>query len=181
MAFKIVISEPKSKRAWQIEKEVPSLVGKKIGEKFDGSLIGLSGFTLQVTGGSDKDGFPMRPDLEGSARKKALLTKGIGFRARKKIKKKVFKVKGMRKRKYVRGTMISDEIMQVNCKVVEGEGDIPKILGIQPKQKEGEESSEAPKAEAPKEVPKEEKPEQPKEEKKEEPKQEAKPEEKKGE
>ena len=150
MAFKIVISEPKSKKAWQIEKDAPSLVGKKIGENFDGSSIGLSGFTLQVTGGSDKDGFPMRPDLPGSQRKKALLTKGIGFRARKKIKKKVFKVKGMRKRKYVRGNTISDEIIQVNCKIVEGEGDIPKILGIQPKQKEGE------KTEQPKEEPKKE-------------------------
>ena len=166
MAFKIGISEPKSKKAWQIEKDVPSLVGKKIGEKFDGSSIGLAGFTLQVTGGSDKDGFPMRPDLEGSARKKALLSKGIGFRSRKKIKKKVFKVKGMRKRKFIRGNTVSDEIMQVNCKIVEGEGDIPKILGIQPKEKEGEEKA----AEQPKE-------EKPKEEKQEE----AKPEEKKGE
>ena len=195
MAFKIVISEPKSKKAWQIEKEAPLLVGKKIGENFDGSLIGLSGFTLQLTGGSDKDGFPMRPDLPGSQRKKALLTKGIGFRGRKKIKKKVFKVKGMRKRKYIRGNIISDEIMQVNCKVVEGEGDIPKILQIQPKKKEGEEPAETPKEEAPKEEtkPKEEKKPEPKKEepepevkkeepKKEEPKkEEAKPEEKKGE
>ena len=179
MAFKIVISEPKSKKAWQIEKDVPSLVGKKIGEKFDGSSLGLAGFTLQVTGGSDKDGFPMRPDLDGSARKKALLTKGIGFRSRKKIKKKVFKVKGMRKRKYVRGNTVSDEIMQVNCKIVEGEGDIPKLLGIQPKQKEGEEKSvEQTKEEKPKEAPKEVKKEEPKPEPK---KEEAKPEEKKGE
>jgi small subunit ribosomal protein S6e len=152
--FKIVISEPKSRKAWQIEKEVPSLIGKKTGDNFDGSLIGLPGFSLQITGGSDKDGFPMRPDLPGSLRKKALLTKGIGFRGRKKIKKKVFKVKGMRKRKYIRGNTISDEIVQVNCKVVEGEGDIPKILGIPPKEKE--------------EVKEEEKPDKPKEETKQE-------------
>jgi len=172
--FKIVISEPKSKKAWQIEKEVPSLIGKRIGDKFEGSLIGLSGFTLQITGGSDKDGFPMRPDLLGTARKKALLTKGIGFRGRKKIKKKVFKVKGMRKRKYIRGNMISPEIVQVNCKVLEGEGDIPKILGIPPKEKKEEVKEEKP------ETPKEEKLQEPKPEKVEEkPKEEAKPEEKK--
>ncbi|MEM5872323.1 MAG: 30S ribosomal protein S6e [Candidatus Aenigmatarchaeota archaeon] len=138
MAFKIVISEPKSRKAWQIEKDVPSLIGMKIGDKFDGSLIGLSGFTLQITGGSDKDGFPMRPDLPGSARKKALLSKGIGFRGTKKVKKKKIKVKGMRKRKYVRGNTISTDIVQINCKVVEGEGDIPMILGIQPKEKKEE-------------------------------------------
>ena len=167
MAFKIVISEPKSKKAWQIEKEAPSLIGKKIGEKFDGSLVGLAGFTLQVTGGSDKDGFPMRYDLEGSTRKKALLTKGVGFRGIKKIRKAKYKVDGMKKRKYIRGNMISDEIMQINCKVVEGEGDIPTILGIKPKE------------EAPKEEQKTEEQEKPKEEKAEKPKQEAKPEEKK--
>jgi len=182
MEFIIVISKPhskpKSSKAWQTKKEVPSLIGKKIGDKFDGSLIGLSGFTLQITGGSDKDGFPMRPDLPGTLRKKALLTKGIGFRGRKKIKKKVFKVKGMRKRKYIRGNTISPEIVQVNCKVLEGEGDIPKILGIPPKEKKEEVKEEKP------EAPKEEKPKEPKPEKvpekvDEKPKEEAKPEEKK--
>ncbi|NIO44753.1 MAG: 30S ribosomal protein S6e [Candidatus Aenigmarchaeota archaeon] len=147
MVFKIVISEPKSRKAWQIEKDAPSLMGKKIGEQFDGSLIGLSGFTLQITGGSDKDGFPMRPDLEGSVRKKALLSKGIGFRGFKKIKKKKYKRKGMRKRKYIRGNTISENIIQVNCKILEGEGNIPMILGIKPKEEEKKE--EAPKTEAP--------------------------------
>jgi len=146
MPFKIVISDPKTRKAWQVEKDVPSLTGKKIGEKFDGSLIGLSGFTLQITGGSDKDGFPMRPDLGGFARKKALLTKGIGFRGTKKIRKVKYKVKGMRKRKYIRGNTVSTDIIQVNCKVVEGEGDIPMILGIQPKEKK-EEAKEEPKEE----------------------------------
>jgi len=129
MAFKIVISESRTRKSWQIEKEVPSLVGLKIGEKFDGSLIGLSGFTLQITGGSDKDGFPMRPDLTGTARKKVLLSKGPGFKPIR---------EGMRKRKYVRGNLISVDIVQVNCKIVEGEGDIPTILGIQPKEKKEE-------------------------------------------
>jgi small subunit ribosomal protein S6e len=179
--FKIVISEPKSRKAWQIEKEVPSLIGKKIGDNFEGSVIGLSGFTLQITGGSDKDGFPMRPDLLGTLRKKALLTKGIGFRGRKKIKKKVFKVKGMRKRKYIRGNTISTEIIQVNCKIIEGEGDIPKILGIKPKEEKTEEApKEEVKPEVKEEKPKEKKPEPEKapEKVEEKPKEEPKPEEK---
>jgi len=126
MVFKICVNEPKTKRSWQIEKDIPSLIGLKIGDKFDGSLIGLSGFTLQITGGSDKDGFPMRYDLTGTARKKALLTSGPGFRST---------VKGLRRRKYIRGNTLSADIVQVNCKVIEGEGDIPMILGIQPKEK----------------------------------------------
>jgi len=139
---KIVISEPKSKKAWQIEKDASSLIGKKIGEKVDGSLIGLSGFTLQITGGSDKDGFPMRPDLDGVSRKKILIVKSIGFRGIKTIRKKKYKVKGMKKRKYVRGNTISDAIVQINCKVLEGEGDIPMILGIPPKEKKEEPKTE---------------------------------------
>jgi small subunit ribosomal protein S6e len=126
MAFKICINEPKTKKSWQVEKDIPSLIGLKIGDKFDGSLMGLSGFTLQITGGSDKDGFPMRYDLAGIARKKALLTSGPGFRPT---------VKGLRRRKYIRGNTISADIVQVNCKVIEGEGDIALMLGIQPKEK----------------------------------------------
>lgn len=79
MAFKIVISEPKTKKAYQIEKDVPSLIGLKIGQKFDGSMLGLSGFTLEVTGGSDKDGFPMRKDLEGFLKKESSSYKKCRF------------------------------------------------------------------------------------------------------
>ena len=161
MAFKIVIADPKSKKAWQVEKDVPSFFGKKIGDKIEGSLIGMSGFTLEVTGGSDKEGFPMRNDLEGTARKKVLLTKGVGFRGIKKIRKVKYKVEGLKRRKYIRGNTISENIMQVNLKVVEGEGDIPLMLGIAPKEEPKEEAT----AEAPKEEKTEEKQEAPKEEK----------------
>jgi small subunit ribosomal protein S6e len=146
LVFKICINEPKTKRSWQVEKDVPSLIGVKIGDKFDGSLIGLSGFTLQLTGGSDKDGFPMRYDLQGIARKKALLTSGPGFRPT---------VKGLRRRKYIRGNTISADIVQVNCKVIEGGGDIAMMLGIQPKEKPKE--AEKPEEAKPTEPAKEEK------------------------
>jgi small subunit ribosomal protein S6e len=126
LAFKIVISEPKTKRAWQIEKELPSMLGRKIGDSFDGAELGLAGFTLQITGGSDKDGFPMRPEIPGPGRIKALLSGPPGFHPWK---------EGQRKRKYVRGNTISDAIVQINCKIIAGEGDIPAMLGIKPKEK----------------------------------------------
>jgi small subunit ribosomal protein S6e len=143
MAFKIVISEPKSKKAWQKDIDAPALIGKKIGDKVEGSLVGLSGFTLQITGGSDKEGFPMRVDLDGVSRKKVLLTKGVGFSGTKKIRKVKYKVHGMKKRKYIRGNTISESIVQVNLKVLEGEGDIPTILGIPPKAPKTEKPAEA--------------------------------------
>jgi len=137
MVFRIVISNPKTKKAYQVDKDVPSLIGSKIGQKFDGSMMGLSGFTLEVTGGSDKEGFPMRGDLDGTARKKVLITKSTGFRGKKMIKrkgKKSKKIEGLRRRKYVRGNTISENIMQINTKVIEGEGDIAMMLGIEKKE-----------------------------------------------
>src|SRR5207245_648479 len=67
--FKAVIADPKSGKAYK--KDITghyanALIGKKIGEDLDGLYVGLPGYKLQITGGSDKDGFPMRSDLPGA-------------------------------------------------------------------------------------------------------------------
>ena len=108
MAFKLVVSDPKTRKSYQ--KEVSEgLVGKKIGDKVDGKIAGLDGFELQITGGSDNDGFPMRKDVSGTARKKILVSHGTGFHARQ---------PGMRKRMSIRGNTISEDISQINTKVL---------------------------------------------------------------
>ncbi len=66
MAFKLVVSDPKSRKSYQKEVSGEGILGKKIGDKFSGAAAGLEGYELQITGGSDKDGFPMRKDVEGS-------------------------------------------------------------------------------------------------------------------
>lgn len=86
------------------------LVGKEIGDEFDGEAIGLEGYTLQVTGGSDKQGFPMRKTIQGSQRQRRLLEKGSGIQGNE---------KGVKKRKSVRGKRVSEEIQQLNVKVTE--------------------------------------------------------------
>lgn len=86
------------------------LFGKQIGETFDGGIIGLSGYKLEVRGGSDRDGFPMKDSLEGTERKKVLLKNGIGLDVEK---------DGERQRKSVRGNTVSNQIEQLNTKVVE--------------------------------------------------------------
>lgn len=123
--FRFVINEPKTRKSYQVDKEAPSIIGLKIGDRFDGSMLGLNGFTLQIRGGSDKEGFPMRPEIPGSSRKKVLLSDAPGFHPTK---------EGQRKRKYVRGNQVSESIMQVNCKIIEGEGDAALMLGIKPKE-----------------------------------------------
>jgi small subunit ribosomal protein S6e len=128
--FRFVINEPKTRKSFQVDKEAPTIIGLKVSDKFDGSVLGLNGFTLQITGGSDKEGFPMRPEVPGAVRKKLLLSDAPGFHPHK---------HGERKRKYVRGNQISESIMQVNAKIVEGEGDVALTLGIKPKEKPAEE------------------------------------------
>lgn len=138
MPFRFVINEPKTRKSFQKDIDAPGIMGQKIGDKFSGDLIGLGGFSLQITGGSDKEGFPMRPEIPGAARKKILIAGSPGFHPLK---------EGQRKRKLVCGNAISERIMQVNCKIIEGEGDVGTILGIAPKEKKEEPKAEAKPAE----------------------------------
>ncbi|MBN1923799.1 MAG: 30S ribosomal protein S6e [Nanoarchaeota archaeon] len=110
--MKIVMSDPKTGKSYQkeLDKSVEAqFYGKKIGETFNGELIDLQGYQFQITGGSDKSGFPMRAEIKGSVRKRILLTKGIGMQSN---------VKGLRKKKSVRGHTISDVTAQINTKIV---------------------------------------------------------------
>lgn len=109
--FKAVINDMKSGRSYQVTVEghhANSLIGKKIGDVVDGIFVGLPGYKLTITGGSDKDGFPMRKDLPGSKRRRLLLSGGIGFKSTE---------NGQRRRKTVRGNAISPETSQLNLKV----------------------------------------------------------------
>ena len=103
-------------------------LGKKIGDTVDGMFVGegdsaLSGYKLKITGGADVTGRPMRPDLDGSGVKSVLITAGIGYKGKKYVKKnnKVYRYKydGLRRRRNLRGNIISQETRQINLKVVE--------------------------------------------------------------
>ncbi len=125
--MKFVISDPSTGKSVQVEAEGEPLYGKKIGDVFDGSVVGVPGAVLKITGGTDRDGFPMRPDLEGTARKKLLVSGGPGYRPRR---------KGVRKRKSLRGNTISPDISQVNCVVVKG--DVSSLFSKEESSDEGE-------------------------------------------
>lgn len=123
MAFKVVAADQETGKSYQLEAREPDsrrLVGLRIGDKFDGEIIGLSGYEFQITGGTDKDGFPMRADVRGPGRAYILLSGGPGFRPR---------ARGERRRKRVRGGRISDDTVQVNAKIVKrGEKPIDEII-----------------------------------------------------
>jgi small subunit ribosomal protein S6e len=111
--FKIIVSDPEAGTSKVVELEearaVP-FIGRRIGETIDGAVVDLPAHKVQIMGGSDKDGVPMRGNVHGGVRRNVVLSGGAGFSPMK---------KGERKRKAVRGSTITDEIVQINMKIVE--------------------------------------------------------------
>ncbi len=108
--FKLVISDTKGKTIAQELKDraAQPLLGSRIGSVIDASVIGVAGGKLKITGGSDKSGTPMRGDVHGGVKKYVLLSTGVGNRSEARV------------RKLVRGNMVTEEIYQLNCMLVEG-------------------------------------------------------------
>ncbi len=129
------------------------LYGKAIGDAFDGGIAGLPGYELQVTGGSNRQGTPMRASMQGQRKARILTGPGVGVRKLK---------PGEKIKKTIAGNTLSPETAQVNAKIVKAGPKALKELGFASKK----EAEEAAKQEA--ESPKEEAAPAPKEEKKEE-------------
>ena len=112
--FKLTISDIKGKSLSKELKDSDAnpLLGLQLGNETDATVVGLTG-KLKLTGGSDKSGVPMRNDVHGAARKRVLLSKGVGLPDAK---------TGDRARKLIRGNTISEEIYQINCRF---DGELP--------------------------------------------------------
>jgi small subunit ribosomal protein S6e len=128
MDFRVVVSDPKSGKAYQVELKDPG-AGKLLG-KHIGDVLGLPGYSVQVMGGSDREGFPMRGDLPGTKRRKILLSTGTGYHPI---------AEGKKKRMSIHGRDISPDIGQINVKVVEsGAKSVEELLGKAPKEEKKE-------------------------------------------
>lgn len=121
MVYKVVVSDEDVTYQLELEGNDAKVVnGLKIGDEFNGGILGLKGYKLEITGGSDKNGFPMKADVDGTRRFKSLVSGGTGFKPTK---------KGLRRRKTVRGNTIADDISQINVKVSErGEQTLAEIF-----------------------------------------------------
>jgi small subunit ribosomal protein S6e len=111
--FKVIVSDPETGTSKVVELEearAASLIGRKIGDTVEGAVVDLPAHKLRIMGGSDKDGVPMRPNVHGGVRRNVILSGGAGFNP---------KDKGQRKRKMVRGDVVTDEIVQINTKITE--------------------------------------------------------------
>jgi small subunit ribosomal protein S6e len=162
--FKLVLSA-KDGKSYQREvkdKGAIPFLGKKIGDTVKGDGFGLAGYEVQLTGGSDSCGFPMRKDVPGTGRKRILAVAGVGLKK---------KGKGQRQRKTVCGNTVHGKIAQINLKILkEGKerlGSLKKEAEDKPAEKKEEPKEKAVKKEATKENPakpaKEEKADKPKE------------------
>jgi small subunit ribosomal protein S6e len=110
--FQLIVSDPtnKTSKAATIEgAKAQALIGKSIGDEVDGKLLGIGSMKIKITGGTDKNGIPMRLDIQGGAKKKAILSGGVGFKPRD---------NGERKRKLVRGRTVNDDTLQINSVIV---------------------------------------------------------------
>ena len=140
--FKVVINDIKNGKSHQVQvsgHHANSLIGKKIGDEVDGIFVQLPGYKLLLTGGTDKNGFPMRRDFPGMGRRRLLLSKSKGFKS---------KEDGLRRKKSVRGNTINQDIVQINMKVTKHSSrSIDDLLKKEAEKAEGEEGGEEKKEE----------------------------------
>ncbi|QGN07213.1 30S ribosomal protein S6e [Halorhabdus sp. CBA1104] len=121
--FTVAVADPDTGDTYQVDvdgQNANRFMGREIGDDVAGSAVGLDGFTLSLTGGSDDAGRPLREDVRGPDLKSVLLEGGTGFNPDR---------EGERKRVTVRGREVSDAVRQLNVRIVEhGEGDVAELL-----------------------------------------------------
>ena len=131
----LIVSDPSTGKSQKIELEdsrITPLIGKKIGETIDGALVGVQGYELKITGGTDKDGIPMRPDIHGGAKVAVILSNGVGYKP---------KSKGLRKKNVIRGNTVSVESRFINLSIVGQTRGVKRASRRKPKSETNEETT----------------------------------------
>ena len=105
---------------------------RKMAQEVEGDSLGdeFKGYVFKITGGNDKQGFPMKQGVMSNQRVRLLLSKGKScYRPRR---------KGERKRKSVRGCIVGSDLSVMNLAItqqveagIEGltDGQVPARLG----------------------------------------------------
>jgi small subunit ribosomal protein S6e len=121
--FQLNLADEKQSYKKEIDEDAMTrpLIGMSVGDELEGSIIGFEGYKFKITGGSDHSGFPMAPGVDGAMPKRILIGhRGVGYKPRR---------KGRRRRKRVRGSLISEDIYQINLKITErGSNPIEELL-----------------------------------------------------
>ncbi|VEU24271.1 DEKNAAC105677 [Brettanomyces naardenensis] len=99
---------------------------KRLGQEVEGDNLGdeFKGYVFRISGGNDKQGFPMKQGIVAPNRVKLLFSKGFAcYRPRR---------SGERKRKSVRGCIVNADMAALNLIVIkQGENDIAGLTDVQ--------------------------------------------------
>jgi len=123
MAFKFDIGT-KSGKTYKFEGEAQGLIDKSIKDIIKGEEVSadFAGYEFEITGASDNSGFPALASAPGVSKQTALLSYETGMRQRPKREGKRPRTnknpKGLRLRKTIVGKQISENIAQINMKVI---------------------------------------------------------------
>lgn len=102
------------------ERRLQNLYDRRMAQELEGSILGeeYEGYFFRISGGNDKQGFPMRQGVLTNTRVRLLCEKGHkGYRPRR---------AGERKRKSLRGCIVGSDISVLNLVVTQmGEKKIP--------------------------------------------------------
>jgi ribosomal protein S6E (S10) len=114
------------------EKKLQNLYERRMSQEIDGGILGdeWKGYVMRISGGNDKQGFPMMQGVLTNTRVRLLLSKGsCHYRPRR---------KGERKRASVRGCIVSHDLSVLNLVITKKgdaevagvtDGDAPRRLG----------------------------------------------------
>ena len=102
------------------EKKLQHLYDRRMAQEVDGGILGdeFKGYVMRISGGNDKQGFPMKQGILTNTRVRLLLAKGQScYRPRR---------RGERKRVSVRGCIVGHDISVLNLVVTKkGDADVP--------------------------------------------------------
>lgn len=130
--MKIVYSDQKTGKSAQMQldnERSALLMNHKINDVIEGGLIGLEGYKLKITGGSDKSGFPMNKSITGPIKTKVL-----------RMVARSGSNKGQYKRSTVRGNTITNDTELVNMMIVEyGSRPVAELFPENPEKKKAKE------------------------------------------
>ncbi|EHY57703.1 40S ribosomal protein S6 [Exophiala dermatitidis] len=127
--MKLNISYPAngSQKLFEIddERKLRVFMEKRMGNEVPGDSLGdeWKGYIFRITGGNDKQGFPMKQGVMLPTRVKLLLSEGHScYRPRR---------DGERKRKSVRGCIVGQDLSVLALSIVkQGEGEIPGLTDV---------------------------------------------------
>ncbi|KAK9495564.1 ribosomal protein S6e-domain-containing protein [Lipomyces doorenjongii] len=108
------------------ERRTHIFMEKRIGQEVEGDSVGdeFKGYIFKITGGNDKQGFPMKQGVMHPSRVRLLLSKGHScYRPRR---------TGERKRKSVRGCIVANDLAVLSLAIVkQGESDIVGLTDVE--------------------------------------------------